>query len=128
MVLDDIKRYATLAEMEALRLLFKTHLITQHQAGKIIERLGNYVAIREVRYSADHPTLSPSLKARMAFGWYEGEEMLLVKRHLPADLPIIELGGSLGVLSCLTNRRLRNPRKHWVIEANPTLIPLLEKN
>lgn len=128
MIFNGLKRYLTLAEMAALRLLFKTHLATQDQVGKIVAGLGNYAAIREVRYSADHPTLSPRLKARMAFGWYEGEEIFLVKKYVPADLPIIELGGSLGVLSCLTNHRLHNPRKHWVIEANPTLIPLLEKN
>jgi len=41
---------------------------------------------------------------------------------------VLELGGCLGVLSCTINKRLGDPTKHVVLEANPALIPYLRGN
>jgi len=51
-----------------------------------------------------------------------------LRTYIDPTLPVIELGASLGVISCLTNKKLLNPSKHVVVEANPDLIPLLEAN
>lgn len=59
---------------------------------------------------------------------YEAPEREALKKYLDPELPVIELGGCLGIVSCLTNRRLRQPEKHVVVEANPTLVPLLAEN
>ena len=64
----------------------------------------------------------------MALDYYEGAELTLLRDFLLVDLSIIELGGSLGVVACRVNRRLKYPAQHWVIEANPDLIPVLQKN
>ena len=53
---------------------------------------------------------------------------MLVKRHLPRGSRVLELGGCIGVLSCLMNRLLDNPASHVVVEANPALIPTLKRN
>jgi FkbM family methyltransferase len=59
---------------------------------------------------------------------YEAPEREALKKYLDPELPVIELGACLGIVSCLTNRRLHHPEKHIVVEANPTLVPLLTQN
>ena len=59
---------------------------------------------------------------------YEREERRAVIRHLPRKMPVVELGGSLGVVACLTNRLLADPTAHVVVEANPLVIPHLVRN
>jgi FkbM family methyltransferase len=61
-------------------------------------------------------------------GAYEQSEMRLLREYLRADLPVIELGASIGVVACVTNKKLNEPHKHLVVEANPALIPFLEGN
>lgn len=59
---------------------------------------------------------------------YELSERTAIRRYLRTDLPVVELGGSLGVVACVTNKRLRDPKAHVVVEANPLVIPHLQKN
>jgi FkbM family methyltransferase len=61
-------------------------------------------------------------------GRYELPERRAVKRHLRRDLPVIELGGALGVVACITNKLLTYPTAHVVVEANPLAIPPLTLN
>lgn len=59
---------------------------------------------------------------------YEVLERRAVSRHLNPNLPVIELGGCIGVVACITNRRLVHPQLHLVVEANPNAVPLLDRN
>jgi len=59
---------------------------------------------------------------------YEAPERRALKEFLDPELPVVELGACIGVISCITNRRLRKPERHVVVEANPRLLPLLEQN
>ena len=59
---------------------------------------------------------------------YEQKERFAMKRYVRPDIPVVEFGGSLGVVSCLLNRRLRNPARHVVVEANPQNLPMLLEN
>jgi len=61
-------------------------------------------------------------------GKYEQEEAALITKHLPADLPVIELGGSLGVVSALIRSRLNSDTRHLIVEANPRLIEICQAN
>lgn len=61
-------------------------------------------------------------------GKYESEEAALIAKHLPPDLPVIELGGSLGVVSRLIRSRLAPATRHLVVEANPDLIDACSRN
>lgn len=61
-------------------------------------------------------------------GKYEHEEAQLITRHLPPDLPVIELGGSLGVVSALIRSRLMPETRHLIVEANPRLIGICRAN
>lgn len=96
--------------------------------GRAVELLGNRVRLDGLTYSLDTPQISRGHKSTIAFGLHEIEERHLVSRWLPSHLPVLEFGGGLGVVSCLTNRKLDRPERHVVVEANPAMIPILTEN
>jgi FkbM family methyltransferase len=98
------------------------------RVGGLIELLGNRVPIDGLMFSVDSPLIATGAKSTMFFGLHELDERTLLKRWLPADLPVVEFGAGIGVVSCLTNRRLASPERHVVVELNPRVIPLLERN
>ncbi len=59
---------------------------------------------------------------------YEAPERHAIARYLRRGLPVVELGGSMGVVACVTNKLLQNRKAHLVVEANPLAIPHLELN
>jgi FkbM family methyltransferase len=67
-------------------------------------------------------------RSAFVFGEYEAGERKLIRQYLRADDRVIELGGCIGVLSCLVNSRLTERTQHLVVEANPELIPLLRSH
>ena len=67
-------------------------------------------------------------RCRLLSGQYEAPERLGTRRYIRRDIPVIEFGASLGVVSCLVNRRLKIPQNHVVVEANPALLPILIEN
>src|SRR5262249_47940482 len=84
--------------------------------GKIVEWMGNKSGINGVTISLDNPFIATKNKGALWKGIYEEPERRLFFRHFPIDLPIIELGASIGVLACVTNRKLLNPELHIVVE------------
>lgn len=101
---------------------------SQHFIGYCIELLGNSWRLDGLKFSLDDPSIARKLKSRFFWGTYEDKERRLVRKHLPRDLPVIEGGGSIGVVSCVMNSLLEHPEDHVVIEANPRLIAILTKN
>jgi FkbM family methyltransferase len=69
-----------------------------------------------------------STRIELITGNYEAAERKAVARYLRRDLPVVELGGSMGVVACVTNRLLKDRKAHVVVEANPLAIPHLEHN
>jgi FkbM family methyltransferase len=67
-------------------------------------------------------------RSAFVFDEYESAERKLVHRFLRPDDCVIELGGCIGILSCLVNSRLKSPGNHLVVEANPELIPMLSRH
>lgn len=61
-------------------------------------------------------------------GEYEAEECALVREFVRADDAVLELGACMGVVSCVTNKRLRDKTRHVVVEGNPQLISTLQRN
>ncbi len=61
-------------------------------------------------------------------GKYEREEAALIAKYLPRDVPVIELGGSLGVVSALIGSRLDPETAHVIVEANPDVLAICENN
>ena len=81
-----------------------------------------------MRFKLPHDMMPMGFRSRFFFDTYELGERNLCKKHLSRHDAILELGACIGVVSCVCNRLLGNPKKHVVVEANPTLIPWLEKN
>lgn len=79
----------------------------------------------KVRISEDSP---PGVGSALIRQKYEREEAYLIIRHLPAERAVIELGGSIGVVSALIRSRLAADVKHIVVEANPALIDFCRQN
>lgn len=61
-------------------------------------------------------------------GKYEAEEAEFISKYLPPDRPVIELGGSLGIVSSLIGSLLDTDTPHVIIEANAALIELCAQN
>lgn len=95
--------------------------------GKLIELRGDTAKIDGLRFSVV-PTVSRKEKAQFLFDRYERPERLAIKQFLNPSEPVVEFGGNIGVISCVTNKNLKNPERHIVVEANPDLIPFLEEN
>jgi FkbM family methyltransferase len=70
----------------------------------------------------------PGSREWLPNGAYEGPERFAAKRYIRRDIPVVEFGGSLGVVACVLNRRLKNPGHHIVVEANPQILPTLLEN
>jgi FkbM family methyltransferase len=73
-------------------------------------------------------SIQENVRVPLLRGEYEKPERAAIKRFLKRELPVIELGGSIGVIACVTNRALADPRRHVVLEADPDLIPRLMEN
>ena len=78
-----------------------------------------------VRIPSDSP---PGVGNALLRKKYEMEEAEFVQRHLDPSLPVVELGGSIGVLSSLIQSRLAAGVRHVVVEANPALIDICRQN
>ena len=96
--------------------------------GKVVEILGDSAYLDGCLFDLDSPYIATRLKSRFLTGTYEAEARYLIQKYLPRNLPVIEFGAGIGVVSCLTNRLLMNPESHVVVEANKYLLPTLEKN
>ena len=68
------------------------------------------------------------LKLALVDGTYEQPEREAIQRYLSPELPVVEMGGCIGVVSCITNKLLKNPTAHVVLEANPFAVPYLQSN
>jgi FkbM family methyltransferase len=68
------------------------------------------------------------MKLALLDGSYEAPERAAVRKYLNPEWGVVELGACIGVVSCVTNRLLRNPQAHVVVEINPLAIPHLEAN
>jgi FkbM family methyltransferase len=59
---------------------------------------------------------------------YEAEERELVRKFIRSDDSVLEIGGCLGIVSCVTNKLLRDNTRHVVVEGNPFCIPAIHRN
>ncbi|MRU14958.1 FkbM family methyltransferase [Roseovarius sp. A21] len=89
---------------------------------------------RGARYDLDGTTFqlpkhSPvaAIRAILA-GNYEKPERDLSRKWLPKDLPVVELGGAYGIVSNLLRNHLNPGTQLIVVEANPDLIDICNRN
>ena len=61
-------------------------------------------------------------------GEYESSERQAIRQYLDPRHPVIELGGCLGVVTCILNRFLESPRMHVVVDASPECARTIKAN
>lgn len=110
------------------RWLARSPLHSRWLIGRLVEIGGNQVTVHGLTFSLDNPLITTREKSLVCLGIHEAPELGLVHQHLVPGVPVIELGGGIGIVSCIINRKLTQPRDHIVVEANPDLIPTLETN
>ena len=96
--------------------------------GKLVGRPVPVARLDGCRFFLDTPEVGDSLRYLLLSGKHEAAERQLAKRWVDPNLPLVELGASIGVVACVTNRLLADPTRHIVVEANPTLLALLNRN
>jgi FkbM family methyltransferase len=98
------------------------------ELGKLVGRPSSYARLDGCRFGLDSQVITPTLEYLLLTGKHEAPERTLIRRHLNRALPVVEFGGAIGVVSCVTNAMLEDRSKHVVVEANPALLPVLEAN
>lgn len=75
----------------------------------------------------DVSALSAQMKNNLLLGRYEVQERKLVQRYLNADDTVLEVGGAIGFIGLLCQKKL-GIKRYTTIEANPNTVILLKKN
>lgn len=71
---------------------------------------------------------SLELRASFLLRTYEEDERRLVRKFFQPEDSVLELGACLGIIACITNKLLRDPARHVVVEANPYCLPAIHRN
>jgi FkbM family methyltransferase len=74
------------------------------------------------------PVVSHRTRAALFFGLYEAAEARTISRYLRPNANVLELGASIGAISCLIASRLEPGRLLFCVEANSLLLNLLRAN
>tara|TARA_B100001564_G_scaffold360024_1_gene384829 strand:- start:6301 stop:6951 length:651 start_codon:yes stop_codon:yes gene_type:complete len=59
---------------------------------------------------------------------FEADEQFLVRKYLPKDASVLELGARYGTVSCVISQVLDDPTKHVAVEPDKSVIEALNKN
>lgn len=122
---DDIKRYRWGFFARKIRKFRYINPV----AGLYFTLTRKHYVTEGCRFLIPKDLTSVVYRARFHYDLYEWEERRLVNEFVRPDDSVIEIGACIGILSCLTNKRLsETPEAHVVIEPNPELIPYIEKN
>lgn len=101
----------------------------KHLVGGIIfDLLCRDYHLGKLTFTIPFELTNKTFRGRYFWKTYEQREAEYIEKFLDPSATILELGGCIGVISCLANSKLADRRKHVVIEANPLLIPYLTIN
>jgi FkbM family methyltransferase len=102
---------------------------TEHPwLGHVVEWRGNIVSLDSCRFSLRNPIIGTATKSLFLQDGYEKCERDILKLYLNRSGAVVELGGAVGVVACVTNKMLDSPGRHVVVEANPDLIGVLHEH
>jgi len=68
------------------------------------------------------------IKTQIVTGIYESAELRFIEQFLPNDYDVIELGGSLGIVSCYILKKISDDKSVIVVEADQGLAGILAHN
>ena len=96
--------------------------------GRLVEVRGNRAMLDGCHFDLSSPVIGTAQKAGFFWGNYETGERQVLDYLTTGGLALVELGGSIGAMACISSRHFGNPAQHIVVEANPNLIPVLTRN
>ncbi len=112
------------------KLFFK--ILCNAFTGKIISLIYQYkipnIRYNNKRFSTPKTYCSDVVRAMIFFGFYESAELRLIAKYLNKQLPVVELGSSLGIVSSFVNMIIKKETPFIGIEANPYLISYIKEN
>ncbi|HEX4695913.1 FkbM family methyltransferase [Sphingomonas sp.] len=104
-------------------------LLANRWTGIVAARvLRDRIPHRGLTIDTSSPVVTPEIKAALLMRGYESSEYRFVRQYIPTDCDVIELGGSLGVISCTIRRRIDPARRQFIVEADPRLAKALRRN
>ena len=95
---------------------------------RIFDKVIPDIRWRKFRFSVNSEVVSKKQIASIFWGFYESAEIRLIEKYLQSKINVIELGGSIGVVSSHIAHKMDNGFRLICIEANPLLINVIEKN
>ncbi len=104
-------------------------LLCHKKVGAILAKIyGNRIPINGIRIFSNSSRITDQTKASIFWRIYERAEIGFVKRYLHGNIDVIELGSSIGVVSCHILRKLGTNCKFIAVEADKELSEILENN
>jgi FkbM family methyltransferase len=104
-------------------------MLANNTTGRWIARwFGDRIPHRGLVVDTSHPLIKDNIKAALFFRGYESGEYRFVRRYVPANIDVVELGGSMGIISCTIRRNMDANHRLIVVEADPRLADVLERN
>jgi FkbM family methyltransferase len=89
---------------------------------------GDVIPFHGIPIDVSQPGIPAANKAALWWGMYESAEHRFIKAFLLPNVPVVELGSSIGAISSVIAGQLDHRQRLVCVEANPFLIPQLRKN
>ena len=108
--------------------LWTSGLLASATAGRIIDALTRqHIRHQGLWFDTRSADFSPTVRAQMFWGGYEGAETHMIRSILRASRTVVELGSSLGVTTAHIRAVMAPEGRLVCVEANPQLIPGLSE-
>jgi len=104
------------------------HKIVRWFQGAAFDISGGYFQADGCTFSIPKDQTSRTYRSCFLDGSYEAEERALIREFVRPLDKVLELGACLGIVSCVTNKILKDKNAHVVVEGNPFCIPTLHQN
>jgi FkbM family methyltransferase len=83
---------------------------------------------RLFRFHVSPKQVNRKMVASIFWGFYESAEIRFVEKYVDGTRDVLELGGSIGVVSSHIASKLQHGKKLISVDANPMLVELIESN
>ena len=102
-------------------------LVRQWRLSKYTKKYGQNFKFGDLSISIPNDTAF-AIKYALIRNKYEMAEKKMISKYITSHMPVIEFGGSLGIISKFIATKLENDTKHIIVEANPNIIDICKKN
>lgn len=112
--------------------IFLFNILCNNLSGYFISiLLGNFIPDlrwRKFRFFVEKKYVNKKLIASIFLGFYESAEIRYIEKYLRNDIDVLELGGSIGIVSAHISSKLNKDQILITVEANPYLINNVQTN